>query len=203
MASRKILSFIAIFTLLAVLAISTFATQAQAAVSWQVTITASCQGYSSETILGVASDATDGFDTSPAYDALLPPDPPPPSVVSSFYYPSNPAGQRSLTTSIIPESPSMTWTLRVVPHELTGDMQLSWTDIPSGYSGYIKDSTGAITYADMSVVSQYTYSATEEMLVVFQVNLVIPEYPLGIMLALTVCFASYGILKIRKYPKPF
>jgi hypothetical protein len=203
MTSRRILSFMAIFSLLAVLAISTFAAQAHAAVSWQVTITATCGIYSSQTTLGVASDATDGFDE--AYDDPVPPNPQI-GVVSEFYYPSNPSTPvdlRRLSTSIIPQSPSMTWTLRVTPINIDGDMVLTWTTLPSGYSAYIKNSAGTTILADMTQVTQYTYSSEEGLRITFQVNLVIPEYPLGIMLALTACFASYGILKTRKYPKPF
>ena len=172
MASKKSLSLLAILALLAVLTLSTFAAQTRAAVSWQVTITASLSDYSSTTILGVASNATDGFDT--AYDTITPPEPVI-GVTSYFYYPGNPsapADQRKLSTSIIPESPNMTWTLRVVTKGLTGSMQLSWTSIPSQYSGYLKDSSETTVLAEMDAASQYTYSAQEDILLVFQVNLV-------------------------------
>jgi hypothetical protein len=190
MKSQKILSLFVISTMLALLTVSAFAGQARAAVSWQVTLTASCQGYSSQTILGVASDATNGYD--PAYDILV--SPPPGPGVSAVYSHLDDAYSKSIK----PEAPSMTWVLKVTPFVISGDMQLSWTSIPPQYSGYIKDSTGTTTLADMSAVSQYTYSANADILVVFQVNLVIPEYPLGILLVLTGCFAAYGIRKLPK-----
>lgn len=175
--------------------------QVKADGGWRVTITASIDTYTSVTVLGVETDATDGFDT--AYDKAVTL-PPPEGIYSFFYYPSNsPSYLQKLSTSVIPESPSMTWTLHVEPVGLSGTVTLSWTDIPSQYSGYIKDSDGTTTLADMTSVSQYQYSAAADVTIVFQVNLVVPEYPLGIILALTVCFASYGILKVRKIPKAF
>jgi hypothetical protein len=198
---KKSISLLIISTLLIVLLASSLASQVKAAGGWRVTITASLSGYTSTTILGVETDATDGFDTD--YDQAYPPGEPPTGVVSYFYYPSNPSYLQKLSTSVIPESSSMTWTLRVKANGVTGTMTLSWTAIPPQYSGYIKDSTGTTTLADMNAVSQYQYEADADIIIVFQVNLVIPEYPHGILLALTLCFASYGILKIRKHPKPF
>jgi hypothetical protein len=203
MSMKKGISLLMISTLLVVLLASSLAGQVKAASGWRVTITASLASYTSDTVLGVETDATDGFDT--AYDQLVSPAPMT-GVYSYFYYPSNPSSPvdlRKLSTSVIPESPSMTWTLRVQPIGLDGTMTLSWTTIPPQYNGYIKDSTGTTTLADMNAVSQYQYEADADIIIVFQVNLVIPEYPHGILLALTLCFASYGILKIRKHPKPF
>jgi hypothetical protein len=200
--TKRVISLATVTLILTVIVISAFAGQARAAVpDWQVTITATCQGFSSNAILGVASDATDGFDT--AYDALVPPNPQV-GVVSEFFYPSNPStpvDQRRLSTSIIPESPSMTWTLRVTPIA-TNDpspMVLTWTTLPSGYSAYIKDSSGATILADMTQVTQYQYSASEGIRITMQVNLVVPEYPIGIMIAMGACFAGYAVFKKRKH----
>lgn len=192
MKSKKILSLFTISTLLALIAVSAFAAQAQAAVSWQVTITASCQGYNSITILGVASDATNSYD--PAYDVIV--GAPPGAGVSAVYSHLDDV----YSTSIKAEAPNLNWVLKVTPFVISGNMQLSWTTIPSGYSAYIKDSTNSTILADMSQVSQYTYSSSASLQIVFNVSLVIPEYPFGIVMVLTGCFAAYGISK-RALPK--
>jgi len=177
--------------------VSALTTQVQAAVTWQVTITASCQGYNSITVLGVASDATDGYDPPPAYDVLVgvPPGPGVPAVYSHL--------DDAYSTSIKAEGPSKTWNLKVTPFVVTGDMQLSWTSIPPGYSAYIKDSTGTTVLADMNAVSQYTYSSAAGVQVWFQVSFVIPEFPIAPMLALALCFASYGVFRgLKRVSRP-
>jgi hypothetical protein len=179
---KKIFSLLGISTILALLMVSTFATKVQAAVTWQVTITASCQGYSSNTILGVASDATNGYD--PAYDVFVLPPPLPPAVYSHL--------DDLYSKSIKAEASSLTWNLKVTPLNITGDMQLSWTSIPPQYTAYVKDSTGTNILADMTAVSSYTYSAAQNVLVSFQVDFVIPEFPIGAIIALAVCFMSFG-----------
>jgi hypothetical protein len=193
---KKVFSLLGISTILALLMVSAFATRVQAAVTWQVTITASCGGYSSNTVFGVASDATNGYD--PAYDVIVSA-PPGPGVSAVYSYLDD-----VYSKSIKAEAPSIMWVLNVTPFVVSGDMHLSWTSIPSGYSAYIKDSTGTSILADMTSVSEYTYSATAGVLVAFQVNaFVIPEFPVGAILALAVCFASYGAfrrLKRISYP---
>jgi hypothetical protein len=184
---KRIIPLIMISTIFAVLVVSAFATQAQAAITWQVTITASCSSYSSNTILGVASDATNGYD--PAYDVIV--GAPPGPGVSAVYSHLDDV----YSTSIKPPASSMTWNLKVTPFVVSGDMQLSWTSIPAQYSAYIKDSTGTTILADMTVVSQYTYSSTASVQVWFQVNFVIPEFPISAIIALAVCFVSYGAFK--------
>jgi hypothetical protein len=162
-----------------------------------VSLTASLGGYDSTTVLGVASDATDGFDI--AYDALAP-IAPPTGVLSYFYYPSNPStpvDYRKLSTSIIPPADSMNWTLRITPYGLDGTMVLTWTSIPAQIDqAYIMDSTGTTILADMKLVSQYSYAASDSILAVFRVSVfVIPEFPIGAIAAVVACFASYGAFK--------
>jgi hypothetical protein len=176
---------------------SPFVVTVHASTTWTVNVTASLGGYTSTTTLGIANDATDGFDTS--YDQVVPPSPPT-GVYSYFYYPNNPTSpdERRLSTSIIPPSGNMNWTLRVEPIGLDGAMVLNWTTLPVGYSVHIINATDLSVLADMTQVTQYSYSASDSVLVVFTLNFVIPELPMGPILVLAVCFASYGLFKTAR-----
>lgn len=195
--NRRIVSIVLVSAILFVLMASLFAARVYASPTWTVTLVARLGPYTSTTILGVADDATNGFETT--YDAIAPPAPPE-GVFSYFWYPSNPTFEQKLSTSIIPPSSDMTWTLRVLPSAINstqyGDtMVLNWTALPPQYSGYIKNSGGTTILADMSLFTEYSYSAENDILVTFRVNLVIPELPIGSVLALAVCFASYGAFR--------
>jgi hypothetical protein len=192
---KKVFSLLTISAIV-VLMVSALATDVQAAVTWQVTITASCGGYSSNTVFGVANDATNGYD--PAYDALV--GVPPGPGVSAVYSHLDDV----YSTSIKAEAPSITWVLKVTPFIVSGEMELSWTSIPSGYSAYIKDSTGTTILADMTSISSYDYSSSASVQVTFQVNaFVIPEFPIGAIIALTACFVSYGAFKgLKRFSYP-
>jgi hypothetical protein len=98
----------------------------------------------------------------------------------------------------------MNWTLRITPYGLDGTITLNWTSIPAQYEAYVMDSTGTTILANMNQLTEYSYSATDSVMAVFRVSFfVIPEFPIGPMLALAVCFASYGAfrrLKRISYP---
>jgi uncharacterized repeat protein (TIGR02543 family) len=94
---------------------------------------------------------------------------------SYFYYqnnPSSPVDETKLSTSIIPPSDNMNWTLIVEPIGLSDPITLNWTSLPSAYSGYIRNSTDNSVLADMSQVSQYSFSAADSVEITFTVNLV-------------------------------
>jgi len=195
---KKTLPLVMFSILFLVVMASPFVARVYAAPTWTVTLVAKLGAYTGTTILGVANDATEGFDI--AYDAYAPLAPPT-GVWSYFWHPSNPSGPpdaRRLSTSIIPPAPNMNWTLRVTPYGLDGTMVLNWTTIPAQYSAYIMDSTGTTTLADMTQVSEYSYSASDSVMVAYRVNFVIPEFPIAPMLALALCFASYGVFRSLK-----
>lgn len=184
---KKVFSLLTISVILAILMASTFSTRVQATETWTVTITASCQGYNSNTIIGVASDATNGYD--PAYDVIV--GAPPGGGTSAVWSNLDSVYSKSIKA----EAGSVTWNLNVEAFVISGNMHLSWTSIPSGYSAYIKDSTGTTVLADMTSVSSYDYSATHDVMVTFQVDFVIPEFPISAIIALGACFVSYGAFK--------
>jgi hypothetical protein len=197
---RRIASTVIVSAILFALVSSFLAVRVNASTTWTVNLQASLGVYSSTTVLGVASDATDGFDTT--YDAIAP-IAPPTGVYSYFYYPSNPStpvDYRKLSTSIIPPSDSMNWTLRIQPFGLDGTMKLNWTAIPAQIDqAYIMDSTGTTILANMKLVTEYSYAASDSMMVVFRVSFfVIPEFPIGAIVAVVACFVSYGAFKSLK-----
>jgi hypothetical protein len=143
--------------------------------------------------LGVANDATNGFDV--AYDAAAPPAPAD-GIISYFAYPLDPTpALRKLSTSIIPPSGNMNWTLKVQTVGETGTLVLNWTAIPGGYSAKIWDSTNTTILADMTQTTQYSTTADADVTITFTVNFVIPEFPIAPIIALVVFFASYGAFK--------
>jgi hypothetical protein len=78
-------------------------------------------------------------------------------------------------------------------------MVLSWTSIPAQYDASLKNSAGTTVLADMTAVSQYSYSATDGSVQTFTVvltqSLVVPEYPIGIAITLAACFAGFVAFK--------
>jgi hypothetical protein len=172
--------------------------------TWKVTFYAKFGGYTSfHAILGVADDAISGWD--PAYDEVAPPAPIGTGVECYFYNATNtpppPIDYRKLATSIERPSGNMNWTLKVHTIGFAGPdtMTLNWTTIPAPYSGrIIRASDQAILVPDMSVVSEYSYTQDTDVTVTFTVNFVIPELPLGPLLVVAVCFASYGLFKASK-----
>lgn len=198
MRKRIIPLALASIVLLVILALPLTA-RVHAATDWIVTLTARLGTYKSVTVLGVANDATNSFDT--AYDRVAPPYPLK-GVYSYFWYPTNPsspADLRALSTSIIPSSTNMNWNLSLMAVGLDGSMLLNWTRIPPQYNAYIMDSAGTVL-ADMTETSEYSYSASMNVTITFKINFVIPDLPIGPVLALAVCFASYGVYKtIRRH----
>jgi len=210
---RRIASIVIVSAILFVLMASPFAARVYAATVWTMTITATA-GFDvahngtlvplmSNNILGVANDATYLFDT--AYDALPPP-PPNQGFDTYFYYASNPSGNKSLWNSIIPPSNDMNWTYRLTPKDSydpsrTMTVTLNWTDPPAGYNTYLQ-TTGGANLTSMTPGGSYSFSADEGVLSQFlirvQVALPIPEFPIGPILVLLVCFASYGAFRSLK-----
>jgi hypothetical protein len=175
-----------------------FAARVHAAIDWTVTMTSRIETYTSTVVLGVANDATNGYDTS--YDKAAPP-PAPIGIQSYFYYPNNPPFRQMLSKSIIPPSPNMNWTFIVQTTGVTGTVVLNWTTIPPQYNAYLLDSTGERILVDMTQVSEYSYPAEgSSTMVQFTAKFVIPDFSIGPLLALVVCFASYGVFRISRRP---
>jgi len=192
---KEILSIVMISVCLFAIIVSPLATSVYASTpAWTVTLSASVGAYKSQpTILGVADNATDGFDTE--YDAVLPP-PPPTGVESYFWYPTNPSSPvdlRKLSTSIIPPSGNMNWTYKVHTIGVNGTVLIKWTNIPPQYNAYMIDSNGTIL-ADMTTLTQYSYTQDMDVTITFTMNFV-PEFPTGLLLIIVALFPLICILK--------
>jgi hypothetical protein len=187
--------------ILLVMLASPFAARVHAAnATWAVKLVASNGTYSSTTVLGVADDATEGFD--PTYDSLTPPQPTT-GVYSYFWYPNNPHNSvdyRKLSTSIIPPSANMNWNLSVEPIGISDPITLSWNSTPSGYKAYIINFSDNSVLADMTntLGNQYSFHAADSVIITFTVNIAVPELPTGPILVLAACFTSYEVFRFTK-----
>ena len=179
---------------------------------WQVKITSWVQysglTYADDCIFGAWNNATPGLDSGIDLDhAPIPVQ----GVYSYFYNSTYPMGHRELWRSITYPSDNMTWIYRILPHNVEGTLTINWTasqisTIPSEYSVLLLSNTGT-TLADMRSVTQYQFTVDAETTYPYKIKVerppfVIPEYLLGSIFALILCFASYGVFRISKRIRP-
>lgn len=164
--------------------------------TWTVTLSAFVGTCTSQpTILGVADDTTEGFDTE--YDAVLPP-PPPMGIESYFWYsanPSSPVNLQKLTTSIVPPSSNMGWEYKVHTIGVNGTLLIKWTSIPPQYNGYLINNSDGTILADMTRVTQYSYAQDMDVTVTFTTHIVISEFPTGLLPIISALFLFICALK--------
>jgi hypothetical protein len=143
---------------------------------WNVNLTASLQGYSDTSTLGVHPNATDGFDQT--LDAVDPPQPPT-GVISYFWYPNNPASPvdlRKLSVSYIAPGESLNWSYRVKAVGLSGNMTISWNSsainasVPSQFFVRLYDASGLTLLADMRSIGNYSFACAEDTVYTFMVR---------------------------------
>jgi hypothetical protein len=181
-------------------------TLALTAPDWSVTLTAATGIYTNNlTVFGSSPLATPNWNI--AYDTTALPNPPT-GINSWFLFPSNPAADTLLYTSIMPTSSGATWDYQLqTSGGVSGTTTISWSTtsvVPSGFTVYLMDTTGTTILANMRTTTQYQFTAAAGQLYDFKVVIApasqLPEYPIGALAAISAGIAALLVYKRKSLP---
>ena len=172
----------------------------QASNTFSLTIDVSTLGYTDTSTLGTAEDATEEFD--PKWDTVETPAPPR-GITSYLWYPGNPASPvdlRKLSTSMIPWSGNMTWTLHVKAIAISGQAALTWNPSETGqlsstHEIHLLDGEGKAPI-DMRSASRIVFNADEGATYTFTVQVLLHDSPPSKVPALNVTDEHDGVLRL-------